>query len=151
MPAPEATPILKASFPKLVDMTKAMKDFNVPSLDMNALMEAQRKNMQAITVVNQAAFENFQSYIQRQATLMTQGIQVNANLMNAIMAAPTTQEKVMHQAEASKTAIDQCFSNVRDAAETLAKCNQQVMEIVSNRMTEGLEELRGLIKTDVAA
>ena len=89
MPAPEATPILKASFPKLVDMTKAMKDFNVPSLDMNALMEAQRKNMQAIAVVNHAAFENLQSYIQRQAALMIEGFQVNVNLMNAIMVAPT--------------------------------------------------------------
>ena len=151
MPSPEDTPILKANFPKLVDLSKAMKNFNVPNLDMGALMEAQHKNMQAIMVVNQAAFENFQAYIQRQAALMTQGMQVHANLMNAIMAAPTAQEKAMHHAEASKTAIDQCFSNVRDAAETLSKCNQQVMEIVSNRMTEGLEELRGLVKTDLAA
>jgi phasin family protein len=151
MPAPEATPILKASFPKLVDMSKAMKDFHVPNLDVNALIEAQRKNMQAIAVVNHAAFENLQSYIQRQAALMIEGFQVNVNLMNAIMVAPTAQEKAMHQAEASKTAIDQCFSNVRDAAETLAKCNQQVMEIVSNRMTEGLNELGSLIKTDLAA
>lgn len=151
MPTPEATPVLRANFPKLVDMSKVMKDFHVPNLDMNALMETQRKNIQAITVVNQAAFENFQSYIQRQSALMTQGIQINANLMSAIMAAPTTQEKVMHQVEASKTAIDQCFSNVREAAETLTKCNQQVMEIVSNRMTEGLEELRDLMKADLAA
>ncbi len=151
MPTPEAHPILNAGFPKLVDMSSAMKNFNIPSLDVNALMEAQRKNMQAMSVVNQAAFENFQSYLQRQATLMTQGFQVNSDLMKAIMTAPTAQEKAMHQAEASKTVVDQCFSNVRDAAETLAKCNQQVMEIVSNRMTESLSELRDIVKPDMAA
>ena len=82
---------------------------------------------------------------------MAQGFQVSANLMNVIMAAPTAQEKIMRQAEGSKMAIDQYFSNARDASETLAKCNQQMMEIVSSRMAENLEELRSLGKTDLAA
>ncbi len=151
MPTPESLPILQASFPKFVDMSNAIKGFNIPNLDVNALMEAQRKNMHAITVVNQAALESFQLYIQRQSALMMQGMQVNVNLLTAMMAAPTAQEKVMCQAEASKTAVDQCFTNARDAAETFTKCNQQMMEIVSNRMTEGLKELRGLGKTDTVA
>ena len=57
----------------------------------------------------------------------------------------------MRQAEASKVVVEKCMANVRDAAETLAKCNSQTMETVSHRMSDGLEELRGLIKTDLAA
>lgn len=150
MPAP-VTPTLdvksgsKPVFPKLVDMSSAMKNFKVPTMDVNALMAAQQKNIQAMIVVNQTAYEGFQSYIQRQTELMTEGFQVNSELMSAMMSAPTAQEKVMHQAKASNSAIHQCFSNVRDATDTMTKCNQQVMEIVSNRMTEGLAELRALV------
>jgi len=36
----------------------------------------------------------------------------------------------------------------RDAAETFAKCSNQAMKTVSNRMGEGLKELHSLIKTD---
>ena len=35
----------------------------------------------------------------------------------------------------------------RDVAETLSKCNSQAMEVVTNRLSEGLEELRGMMKT----
>ena len=57
----------------------------------------------------------------------------------------------MKQAEASKAAIDKCLANVRDIAETVAKCNTQALDTVSNRMNEGLDELRGIIKTNRAA
>ena len=151
MPAPLTKPVLNESFSKFLDMSRPINEFNVPKVGMNALAELQRKNLQTMTVVSQAAFENLQSYIQRQLVFMAQGFQVSANLMNVIMAAPTAQEKIMRQAEGSKMAIDQYFSNARDASETLAKCNQQMMEIVSSRMAENLEELRSLGKTDLAA
>lgn len=148
-PAPSSA--FKVDFPKLVDASKMMDTFKIPSFDMNALMEMQRKNIEMITVINQAVVENLQSFAGRQAEMIRQGFEETTNLMNIMMSAPTTQEKVMHQAEASKIVTEKCMANARDAAETLAKCNNHAMETVNNRMSEGLGELRSLIKTDVAA
>ena len=151
MPKSAIDSVFKADFPKLVDASKMMETFKMPNFDINALMEMQRKNIEALTAVNQAGFENLQSFAGRQVELMRQGIEEAAGLMTAVMAAPTTQEKVMHHAEASKIMTEKCMAHARDAAETLAKCNNQAMETVSNRMNEGIGELHSLIKTDRAA
>jgi phasin family protein len=70
--------------------------------------------------------------------------------MQAIMSCPSPEEKVIKQAEASKMAMEKCLANVRDITETLAKCNTQALETVSTRMNEGMDELRGIIKTRAA-
>jgi phasin family protein len=88
-----------------------------------------------------------QSLIRRQADLMRQGMEDAASLMSAMMSCPTPQEKVMRHAEASKMAMEKYLANARDVAETLSKCNSQAMEAVSNRLNEGLEELRGMMKS----
>jgi phasin family protein len=128
-----------------------MGEFKMPGFDMTALMEMQRKNIETITTINQTIFGNLQSFVQRQAELMRQGFEETSNLMNAMMSSPTTQDKVIRQAEASKNVVEKCMANARDASETLDKCNSHTMETISNRMNEGMGELRSLIKTDIAA
>jgi phasin family protein len=92
-----------------------------------------------------------QAIAHRQAELARQTWEDTSNLVNAIMSSPTPEEKVIRQAEASKAAMEKCMANAREIGETVAKCNYQAMETVSNRLNEGLEELRGIIKNGKAA
>jgi phasin family protein len=151
MTKPTTSPVFEADISKLMDPSKVMAGFKVPGLDTNALMQIQRKNIEAMTAVSQAVLENLQSFAQRQAELMRLGFEETTSLIKAVMLAPTMQEKIACQAEASKAAVAKCMATGHDAAETLAKCNSHAMETVSNRMNEGMEELRDLIKTNVAA
>ena len=144
-------PFFEADFSKLMDVTKVMGDFKMPTMNFEAMMNAQRKNIEAMTAVNQAAYEGFQALVRRQAELVRQGFEETTNIVNAIMSCPTPEEKVIRQAEASKAAVDKCIANAREIADTIAKCNNQAMEIVSHRMSEGLEELRGMAKTTTRA
>jgi phasin family protein len=145
-----SNPFIKTDMNQLKDPTKMIADFKIPSVDMKALIDVQRKNIEAFTVVNQTAFEQLQSFASRQTELMRQGLEETARLMSAVMSSSSTQDKVMHQAEVSKSVVEKCMAHMRDATETLAKCNSHAMETVSNRMSDGLEELRGLIKADLA-
>ena len=133
MSKPATSPIFEADFSKLMNPSKIMGEFKMPGFDMNALMNMQRKNIEAITAINQAAFEGMQSFAQRQTELIRQGIEETTNLLNTFMSAQTPQEKVVCQVEASKVVVEKCMANARDAAETLAKCSSQAMETVSNR------------------
>jgi phasin family protein len=151
MSKPAINPVSDVDFSKWMDPSKIMGEFKMPGFDMTALMEMQRKNIETITTINQTIFGNLQSFVQRQAELMRQGFEETSNLMNAMMSSPTTQDKVIRQAEASKNVVEKCMANARDASETLDKCNSHTMETISNRMNEGMGELRSLIKTDIAA
>jgi phasin family protein len=151
MSKPAANPFFEADFSKIMDISKMMGEFKMPGFNMDALMAAQRKNIEAMTALNQAAFESMQSIAHRQAELARQTWEDTSNLMNAIMSPPTPEEKVVRQAEASKAAVEKCMANAREIGETVAKCNYQAMETVSNRLSEGIEELRGIIRSTKAA
>jgi phasin family protein len=144
----EINPLFKDGLPKLIDMSKTIGAFKMPTMDMNAIIEMQRKNIEAITTINQSILENVQSFLGRQAELLRKGMQ---ELGGMVSVSTTPQENVVQHAQSSKAAIDQCFANVRDASETMAKCNGLVMQTVSDRMSEGLDELRELMKIDIAA
>ena len=123
----------------------------IPFFNFEALMAAQRKNIEAMTSINQAAFEGALSLMQSQAELLSQSFSEGTNLVQAIMTCKTPEEKAIRQAEASKAAVDKCLANARDITETLTKCNTQAMETVSNRLSEGLQELQEIMKEDKAA
>ena len=133
------------------DFAKNLGDFKFPGFNFEALLAAQRRNIEAITAVNQAAIEGVQALARRQADLVRQSVEEATGVVNAIISSPTPEEKVIRQAEASKAAVDRCLANARDVTETLTKCNAQALEVVSTRLNEGLEELRGIIKTSKAA
>jgi phasin family protein len=141
-------PAFEADFAKYMDMSKMMMGkMAVPNFGMEAMMNASRKNIEAFTALSQSAFESMQLLARRQAEWMRQGMEEMTSTMNAVITSPSPEEKVMRQCEASKAAMDKCIANVRDISETINRCNTQALETVSSRMTESIEELRGMIRT----
>ncbi|MDP9126666.1 MAG: TIGR01841 family phasin [Pseudomonadota bacterium] len=151
MSKPASNPFFEADFSKFMDVSKMMGEFKMPFFDAEALSNAYRRNMETVALVNQATLETVQTLARRQAELVRQGFEETTGIVNAIMSGSTPEEKMLRQAEASKAAVEKCIANARDFAETVNKCHTKTMETVSNRMAEGLEELRGIIKNGKVA
>jgi phasin family protein len=140
-----ANPFFEVDFSKFADFSKLAGDFKAP-VNMEPFFAACRRNIEACTAVNQAALECFQSLARRQADWMRQGVEEATTTMSALMSCPP-EEKVIKQAEASKAAVEKCLANCRDISETISRCNTQAMETVMSRMSESVEELRGMMKS----
>jgi phasin family protein len=156
MSKPFTNPFFEADMSKLFDvskfdMSKMGGDFRMPQLDMEAAFNLQRKNMEACTALVQATFESMQSLGQRQAGIVRQMMEEATQTVQSVITTQSPEEKVIKQAEASKMAMDKCLANVRDISETISKCNTQALETVSTRMNEGMDELRGIIKSSRSA
>ncbi len=151
MSKPFTNPFFEADFSKFTDISKMMGEFKMPSFNVEAAMAAHRKNLETIAAVNQACFESMQSLARRQAEWARQCMEESASVFNAVMSSETPEEKVIRQAEASKAAVDKCVANAREIAETVTRSNYQAMETLSNRLNEGLEEFRDMIKSNRAA
>jgi hypothetical protein len=159
MSKPSANPFFEADFSKMMDMTKMMDmskmmdvskmmgDMKMQAPNMEAIMSVQRRNIEAFSALGQAAFESMQALGRRQAEMVRETMQETANMMNSVMSSPSAEDKVIRQAEVSKAVVDKCIASARDISETLSKSNTQAMETVSNRLSESIEELRGIIKT----
>ena len=151
MPTTSLNSFLEENISKFMDPSKMMERFNMPGTNMNSLMDVQKKNLETIRIINQAAFANLQLFVQRQAEIMHSALVEAGGLANKMMVMPTAQEKIICQAEVSKNVIEKCMAIAVDASDTLAKCNNQAIEIASNRMKESLQELRNLSESNVAA
>ncbi|KAB2928490.1 MAG: phasin family protein [Candidatus Contendobacter sp.] len=128
------------------DMTKMLGDVKIPGFDMQAIMDAQRKNIEALTAANQAAVQGIQAVAQRQAEILSQAMsEVSSVAQQLAGSASNPQEMTTKQAELVRKAFEQALANARELAEMVSKSNTEAFAIINKRVTESLQELKSLV------
>ena len=146
MSKPFANPFMEADLSKMFDISKFTSDFRMPQFNAEAAFSMQRKNIEAYTGMCQAAYESIQALCHRQADSFRQIVEETTQTAQAIMSSPSPEAKASKQAEISKVAVEKYLSSLRDASDTIARCNNQALETVGTRLSEGLNELRSIVK-----
>ena len=127
-----------------IDFQKMMMDFKMPGIDADALMNAQQKNIEAISNANQLAAEGFQAIGKRQTELFQQAVEESQKALGALLSQGAPEDRIAEQAETVKTTIERTVSNLREISEMLAKSNQEAFDVINKRITESLEEVKAL-------
>ena len=128
------------------DITKMLGDVKIPGFDMQAAMDAQRKNIEALTAANQAAVQGMQAVAQRQAEILSQAMsEVSTVAQQLAGSASNPQEMTTKQAELVRKAFEQALANARELAEMVSKSNTEAFAIINKRVTESLQELKSLV------
>ena len=128
------------------DMTKMFGDVKIPGFDMKAVMDAQRKNIEALNAANQAAVQGVQAVAQRQAEILSQAMsEVSMVAQQLASASSNPQELTAKQAELVRKAFEQALANARELAEMVSKSNTEAFAIINKRVTESLQELKALV------
>ena len=133
-------------FTKFADFTKLTEQFKVPAVDTEALLDSQRKNIEAFSAANRIAFEGAQAVTQRQVEILRQVMEESAAVVKQLTAAGKPEDKLADQAELLKHSYEQSVANFRELAEMGAKSNGEAVEVLSRRVTEGLDELKTALK-----
>jgi phasin family protein len=111
-------------------------------LDMKTMMEAQRKNIQAITEANQRTLEGWQALAQRQAEMMSKMVQNNSTMAGRAFAEGTPQEKIAQQAELVKAAYENTMANSQEIADFMSKCTKETANVINKRVVATLNEIK---------
>jgi phasin family protein len=127
------------------DMTKMLGDIKIPGFDMDAIMTAQRKNIEALTAANQAAVQGMQAVAQRQAEILSQAMNEVSSIAQQLSGVGNPQEMTTKQAELARKAFEQALANMRELAEMVSKSNTEAFAIINKRVTESLQELKSLV------
>src|SRR5262249_50489451 len=88
------------------DLSKAMADFRVPGIDVDAVVATQRKNIEALTQANQLALEGVQAVARRQVEITRQALEEFSAYVRELAAPGSPEDRLAKQAEISKTAIE---------------------------------------------
>lgn len=133
-------------FSAMFDMNKMLEQYKVPGVEMDRMIDAQRKNIEAITAANKVAYEGVQAIAQRQMEILRQSMTEASKTMQELSAAGTPEDRMAKQAEVMKKAFETALSNMKELAEMGAKSNTEAMETINKRVAESLDEVRNAVQ-----
>ena len=152
-------------FIKVPDFTQLYADFNknfaeygklfgngkLPSFDVDAMMAAQRKNIEAITAANQVAFEGVQTIAKRQVEFARKAAEELSQVAKELTAAGTPEDKMARQAALAKEAFENAVASLRELSGIAQKANAEAVDQISKRVVENLEEVKTALAPKSAA
>ena len=130
------------------DFTKWLGELKLPGVDVQTLMENQRKNIEAVAEANKLAVESMKAIAKRQVEMLTESMNTVASASQEIAAKVSNpQEMTSKQAELATEAFEKVLANMRELAEMVGKSNSEAFEVMNNRFNESLKELSSLMET----
>lgn len=127
------------------EFQKAFSDFKLPTSELDGVLAAQRRNVEAIVAANQLAVEGFQAVARRQAEIIRQSLEETSSLMAELMTAGTPEDKVAKQAELVKASFEKASANMKELTELVAKSNGDAVEVLSKRVKESIDEMQTML------
>ncbi len=128
------------------DLTRMMADMRVPGMDAEKLVEAQRKNIEALAAANKTAADGMQAVMTRQAEILKRSMEEATAAMQEMLSAGAPEDQVAKQVEITKDGFESAISNMRELSEMMSKSQNEALDILNTRIAESLEEFKALSK-----
>jgi len=141
-----------------MDMTKVMADFDpakiadqftkmagaykVPQFDVDSIMNAQRKNIDAMTAANKAAVEGVQALAARQNEIFQETLAGATEAVSQLTTVAGPEDAAAKQAELLKVSFEKALGNMKELAELAAKSNADASEVINARISESFDEVK---------
>jgi phasin family protein len=133
----------KQTFPyDITDLTRMIKDYQVPGVDWQELMASQQKNVEALTRANQVLLEGAQAVIQREVEIMQKAMQEFAEASRELMQEGDPQAQARKRLELAKASFEAALRNMRELAEMAGRSNREALEMINQRAMESFDEIR---------
>lgn len=129
-----------------MDVTKLMAEFKLPQVDVEALVAAQRRNIETLSTANKLALEGMQAVAKRNMEIMQQALADMTEAMRAIAAAEAPQAKAAKQAELLKATYEKAMQNIRELQDMIQKMSGDTLGVLNRRVGEALDEVKAMME-----
>ena len=144
--AKTGNPFLDTDLGNIMDFGKFAEQFKLPGVNTQALMESQRRNVEAITKANQVAFEGAQAVMQRQVEILRETLDESTKAMQNMSTTDKPEDVWAKQADLLKDAYEHGLANMRELTELSTKANTAAADLLTHRVADSLGELKGAFK-----
>ena len=131
-----------SAMPWLDDLKKLVDRFQLPGVDIAALIDWQRKDMEAIAEANRQAYEGVKALVDRRNEILQETLaQWQAALKDA-----TSPDAMSKQADAAKQGMEKAVANFRELSQMEAQLRTNAWKVLQDRMQENLGSLQRLLQ-----
>ncbi len=127
------------------DLSKMTKMFEMPemgAMNGNALVEGQRKNIDAMMKAQQLTSAGCQTILEKQTAMMQDVIAGMQGQIADMAKAPSVTDAATSQVELAKKAYEDAMANLNELAEIAQKANTEAFAVIKNRVEESFSELK---------
>ena len=131
-----------SAMPWLDNLKKLTDKYQLPGVNIEALVDWQRKDMEALAEANRQAFEGIKALIDRRNEILQQTLtQWQATVRDA-----TSAEAMSKQTEAVKQGIETAIANFRELSQLEAQSRNNAWKVVQDRIQENLSNMQKLLQ-----
>ena len=129
----------------LGDLTKMLEQFKVPGVDTKEIVEARRKDIDALVQANQAIYEGMQALANKQGELLKKSMEDIQSAMKGA-AGGTGVGDPGKQGELARKAYEKVLGDMKGLAEIARESQADAMAKITQRGTEHLDEVKKMMK-----
>jgi len=117
------------------NMATLLEQFRMPGVDMASMVEAQRKNVEALVEANRMAYQGMQAMVQKQTEMFTRAMQALQAAAAASAGADPTR-----QAEIARRAFEAVVADMRELAEMARESQSAAIAHMTERANEHMQQ-----------
>ena len=119
--------------------------YQIPNVDTSALIESQKKNVDALIAANKAAIMGTQELLRQQGEMLQQAIKDATEAATALAGSSSPKALAEKQAELVQAAFEKALANSTKISELVKKNQDEISNVVNQRVSEGLQEVKEAI------
>jgi len=127
------------------DFTKFTGEFKLPTVSMESVVEAGRKNFAAMTTVGTASVEVMKTIAQRQGDMFRAAMEDFSKHGSDVLSAATVEEKAAKQIDFVKKSYEAALANTKEIADLYTKGQTEALAAINDRISELTEEVKAVI------
>lgn len=146
-PAPipaDASAPAPAAAPK-IDLRAALEKLKLPGVDAQKLIEAHRKDLEALLAANERAYAAIETLTRKQADMLAHVVKEWHASVRETVAHGSGAEKLNQASARIQAAFAKTLTNMRETAEIASHSGKEVLAILNKRYHEAIEEFRAAI------
>ena len=124
---------------------KAMKGGAIETFDVNAVLDIQRKNLEALNKASQAAFEGAQAVAQKQAEVFKATFDQATSAADTLGKASNPQDLAAKELDLFKSAFEASLANTKKVTDVFTKANDAAVKVINTRIAEAFDEVKGQV------
>ncbi len=137
----------KAATDTANEFTRMFAEMKFPAVpDMQDMLAAQRRNMEALSTANRVALEGAQAVARRHMEIMQQTMAELSETVQSFSSAERPKTKAAKQAELLKRGYEHAVANMQELSELIQRSNAEAIGVLHRRFSEAMDEVRAMME-----
>jgi phasin family protein len=124
------------------DLTRMIAQFTLPGVDMSAIVESRRKDMDALMVANKATLDSMHELATKQADIFAQAMQSAQDGIQSLVKGGVGAPDPVKQAEVARKAYEKAVAGMSELAQMARKAQTDAMAAIGARAQQSVEEMK---------